>query len=270
VLNRNGLLEKEQIIADYVMVSKNLDLLEKKNSRWRRTRSTINDMLLKDNILSCKALDAYYEPLLENYDADTVFLENLISSYNPLECERSPIISSASEKLYELVPGPESAHSLAVRFIAGNDLDRASYYLHEALKGENLDSNTRAQWLYELAVVSNGQENYCQAIEHARESLKLKSDFGQAYLLLGDAIILSRKSLDSDFQKRTAYWVAADMYEAALRADPALSAEARKKLDRCITQFPDREDIFFSDISEGQAYRVEGCINDTTTVRARK
>lgn len=60
------------------------------------------------------------------------------------------------------------------------------------------------------------------------------------------------------------------MYEKASLLDPSLSEEARKKLSRCISHYPDREDIFFSDIREGQAYVVEGCINDSTTVRARK
>ena len=59
------------------------------------------------------------------------------------------------------------------------------------------------------------------------------------------------------------------MYEKAASADPALSEEALKKLDKCVAQFPKKEDIFFREIREGEAYRVEGCINDTTIVRGR-
>lgn len=269
-LYRKRLLDENLIIADYVMIVGNLDQLEKKNSRWLRTRQRIEELMFKEDLLSCKALNNYFEPLMEQNKSDTAFLQTLVSSYRPLNCEGSSLIAAASEYLYRLRPGPESAHSLAMQFIARDDLQKADFYLKEALQGANIQTNTRAQWYYELAVVSYGLGDYCQAIGYARESIKLKDRFGQAYILLGDAIISSRKSLGDDFQKRAAYWAAADKYETASLVDPSVSEEARKKLSRSVAHFPDREDIFFSDISEGQAYLVEGCINDTTTVRARK
>jgi tetratricopeptide (TPR) repeat protein len=269
VLNKKGLLDEEQLISDYVMVVGNLVQLEKTNSRWKRTRSKINERLLNEGALSCKALDGHFEQQMDQMKNDTSLLETVLSCYQPVGCERSPIITATSENLYRLTPGPESAHKLAVQFIAMNDLEKAKSYLTEALKAENVDGNTRAQWYYELAVVSNAQTDYCQAIGYAREAITLNSKLGKAYILQGDAIISSRKSLGDDFQKRTAYWVAADMYEAASLADPSLSEEVRKKLSKCLAQFPEKEDIFFSDIREGEAYPVGGCINDTTTVRSR-
>ena len=269
VLKRKGLLDEDQLIADYVMIGANLVQLEKTSSRWKRTRSKINGMLLKDDIISCKALDSYFEPLMELQKKDTAFQETVITSYSPLECESSSIIATASENLYSLVPGPESAHNLAILFITGNNLEKAALYLKEALKAENISVETRAQWYYELAVVNSGLEDHCQAIGYAREAISLKSDFGQAYILLGDSFIASRKSLGDDFQKRTAYWAAADKYEKASSVDPSLAEEAGKKLTRCLSQYPDKEEIFFSDIREGEAFLVEGCINDTTTVRSK-
>jgi hypothetical protein len=269
VLYKKGHLEQEQLIEDYVRVTGILVKLEKNNSRWRRTRTKINERLLKVGILSCKALNNYYEPLMEQQKNDTAFQETIIYAYSPLECEPSPVFTAASENLYRLAPGPESAHNLALLFIAGNDLQKADFYLKEALKGEDIADETRAQWYYELSVVNNGLEDYCQSIDYAREAIGLKSNFGQAYIGLGDAIISSRKSLGDDFRRRTAYWAAADMYETAASVDPSVSEEARKKLARCVPQYPDKEDIFFSDIREGEAYVVEGCINETTTVRAR-
>jgi len=270
VLNRKGLMEQEQIIADYVLVTANLVQLEKENSRWLRTRSGINEMLLMEDLLSCKALDSYFEPLMAQYYSDTAFLETILSSYSPLDCDRSPVVAAVSESLYLLAPDPEAAHSLAMQFIATNDLKMAATYLEEALKAEQISAETRAQWYYELAVINQAQEDHCQAIAYARESIILDGNSGKVYILLGDAIISSRKSLGNDFQKRTAYWAAADMYETAALLDASLQEEARKKLLRCVSQFPNKEDIFFRDIREGEAYLVEGCINDTTTVRSRK
>jgi tetratricopeptide (TPR) repeat protein len=270
VLHKKGLLDEDQLIADYVLVAGNLVKLEKKSSRWKRTRSRIDELLLKEDILSCKALDNFFAPFIERHRDVISFQETAISCYKPVGCERSPVYTVALENLYRIAPGPESAHNLALQFIAINDLEKADFYLKEALKGENIKEETRALWYYELAVLSNAREDYCQAIGYAREATRLNSNYGKAYILLGDAIISSRRSLGDDFQRRTAYWAAADMYEKASMLDPSLSEEAQKKLSRCTSQYPDREDIFFSDIREGQAYVVEGCINDTTTVRARE
>lgn len=270
VLSQKGLINQEQIIEDYVMINKNLVQLEKQSSRWKRISSRINQELIREEILSCKALDAYFEPLVAQNNSDSTLMETIVSSYQALECDQSEVLVAATERDYRLAPSPEAAHALAMQFISRNELETAASYLKEALDAENIPDGDRAQWSYELAVVSNGLEDYCQAIDHARKAIQIKSDFGQAYILLGDAYIASRKNLGDDFQKRTAYWIASDMYEKAASVDPEQAEEARKKLTRSLAQFPHKEDIFFSDIREGQAYVVKGCINDTTTVRSRK
>lgn len=204
-LNKKGLLDEDQLIADYVMVVGNLVRLESKSSRWRRTRSRIDELLLKEGILSCKALDNFYAPFIERHRDVISFQETAISCYKPVGCERSPIYTLALENMYRIAPGPESAHNLALQFIAMNDLEKAEHYLEEALNGENIREESRALWNYELAVVNNGLENYCEAISYAREAIRLKSNYGKAYILLGDAIISSRRSLGDDFQRRTAF-----------------------------------------------------------------
>lgn len=269
VLNKKGLMDENQIISDYVMILENLVQLEKNSSRWKRTRSRIEQQLIRENILSCKGLDAFFAPLVEENKSDLAFQEIIFSSYQGLECDRSAVLVATSENIYRLAPSAESAHGLAMQFITRNELETAAFYLKEALGSEDIPDGERAQWNYELAVVSNGLDDYCQAINYARKAIQLKADFGEAYILLGDAYIAARKGLGDDFQKRAAYWIAADMYEKAASLDPLQAEDARKKLSRSITHFPDTEDIFFRDIREGEAYLVEGCINDTTTVRSR-
>ena len=270
MLKKKGELDNNAIIEDYLMVLGNLVQLEKKSSRWKKARATIDEMVLKEGILSCEALDSYYGPRFEDSKDDLFFLETVISSYFTTGCDRSQFYAAASESLYRIKPGPESAHNVAIRFISMNDLEKAAIYLKEAVQGENIDQETRAQWYYELAVVSMALEDNCQAIVYARESIRLQNDFGKAYILLGDAFIASRASLGDDFLQRTAYWAAADKYASAASADPDLTEEVEMKLNNCTSQFPDKEDIFFRDIREGDQYIVGGCINENTTIRAKK
>jgi hypothetical protein len=89
-------------------------------------------------------------------------------------------------------------------------------------------------------------------------------------MVLGDAIIASRDNLGDDFEKRTAFWVAADKYTKAKSVDPSVAADANKKLNDYKSQYPNHEEVFFRDIKDGDSYQVKGCINEYTTVRSRK
>jgi tetratricopeptide (TPR) repeat protein len=270
MLKNEGKMDDIQVIEDYFMLSGILDQLEGKSSRWAKARATIDEMMLKEDILSCEVLNGYYEPQFEQNKEDKIFLEKVISFYTAAGCERSDIYVSASENLYRIEPGPESAHNLAIMFIAKNDFPKAIEYLHYAVIGENIDKEILAEWFYELAVLSSATKDYCEAIKNAREAILNKNDYGKAYISLGDAIIASRSNLGDDFEQRTAFWVAADMYAKAASVDPSVAAEANQKINDYAGQYPHNEDVFFRDLKDGDSYTVAGCINESTTVRSRK
>jgi len=269
-LNKADVLDDNQVIEDYLTVIGILDQLEGRSSRWEKTRATVDEIMFKENILTCEALDLHFEPRFDQSRNDQGFLENVVTLYSASGCERSDIYVAASENLYSMDPGPESAHNLAILFITRSDFPKAAGYLKEALQGEDITEDTRAEWNYELAVVSSANNEYCDAIQYAREAIRLKSDYGKAYIQLGDAFIASRDGLGDDFQQRTAFWAAADMYMKVASLDPSLEAEATQRLNDYSGQFPNQEDIFFRDLKEGDSYLVGGCINENTTVRSRK
>jgi tetratricopeptide (TPR) repeat protein len=269
-LNKEEIIDNNQVIDNYFFVIGILDQLEGRSSRWEKTRATVDEIMLNEDILTCEALDRYFEPLFEASKDDKDFLGKVIRFYNTTGCERSDMHVLASEQLYILERDPESAHNLAILFITRNDFQKAADYLLWAVMGENVDDETRAEWFYELTVVCSANQDYCDAIAYAREALRLKSDYGKAYIQLGDAFIATRDKLGDDFQQRTAYWAAADMYKKAASVDPTLEEEASQRLNNYSNQFPDQEEVFFRDMKDGDSYQVKGCINETTTVRSRK
>lgn len=267
-LYKEELIDDNQIMEDYIMLIGILDQLEEKSSRWKRTMATVDEIMRKEGVLSCEALDRYYEPHFEEYIDSDAFLKTVIKAYGKTGCEGSDYYLAALENLYKVEPGPESAHNLAILFITRKNFPKAAEYLKEAVQGDRIDRETSAQWYYELAVVSSANQDYCDAIEYAGEAIANKSDFGKAYIILGDAIIASRSMLGEDIRQRTAFWVAADKYSKAVSVDPAIQEVARQKLSDCTDQFPDREELFFLDMQDGDPYLVEGCINQNTTVRS--
>lgn len=266
-LFQEGQLEGNVVLSDYIEVSNILDQLVDRSSRLRRTRDAIQEMVQQENILTCENLNSYFGPRFEDQKEDQDFLIKLTGLYKSSGCDRSDMFVDASEQLYAIQPGPISAHNLAIVFIARSEFEKAAEYLKMAVVGEGIDNETRAEWFYELALVSSANEDYCDAIEYAREAIGLRSDYGKAYILLGDAFIASRENLGDDFEQRTAFWAAADKYAEAARVDPSVLDEASEKRAQYVPLFPDKEDVFFRDLNEGDAYRVAGCINEQTTVQ---
>jgi len=269
-LNQKGKIDDNQVIEDYFMVTEIIDKLLGKSSRWPKAKASIDDNMIKSGILTCDALNSYFEPQYEANKTDKKFLESVIRFYDASGCGKADLYVAASEEMYNIAPGPESAHQLGRLLIAKGNFPKAATYLKMAVIGENIDHETRAEWFYELAVVSTANKDYCEAIAYAREAIAYKSNYGKAYLTLGDAIIASRDNLGDDFEKRTAFWVAADKYAKAKSVDPSVAADANKRLNDYAGQYPNNEEVFFRDIKDGDSYQVKGCINEYTTVRSSK
>jgi tetratricopeptide (TPR) repeat protein len=269
ILHHAAMIDNSQALEDYFLVTGLLEQQEGRSSRWKRTRASIDEMIQKEGILTCEGLDLHFGPQFEQNSGDAHLLEKVINSYTFAGCTQSDLYVAASEKLYEIDPGPESAHNLAMLFISRNDLEKAAWYLQMAVIDENTANETRAKWFYELSIVSMANGDHCGAIGFAREAIAYRNDYGKAYIALGDAFIACRKQLGDDFQQQSAYWAAADMYQLAARVDPALAEESCQKLAICTAQYPGKEDIFFQDFQAGNNYLVGGCIQENTTVRSR-
>jgi len=269
LLHRADLIDNIQVLEDYFMVSGLVDQLEGSSTRQERTRASLDEMILKEDILSCVGLDLYFGTRFERNNEDPDLLEKMIHYYTSARCKQSDLYVAASEKLFELGPNSDLAHELAVLFIGRNDLKKAALYLNMAVVDDKLPNETRAEWFYELSIVSLAKGDYCEAISFAREAKAFKNDYGKAYMALGDAFIACRKQLGDEFQQDCAYWAAADMFQAAARVDPSLAQESSQKLDLCAANYPGKEDIFFQDLQVGKSFLVGGCIQENTTVRSR-
>ncbi len=270
LLYGEGKIREDQILDDYSRVTGTLDSLKVSSLRRRRTREAIDEIMHREQLLSCESLDRYFEPRFEQNKEDENYLKMLLGLYGNLGCEGSEVYASASENLMRLNPDPVAAHDLAVLFINRNDLQKAADYLNEALKGENVDPSTRAEWYYERGVVLMALGDHCAAIADAREAVRLNTENGKVYILLGDAYIASRGNLGEEVRMRAAFWAASDQYRQAALKDPSVAEEANEKLQEAAEQYPDEEDIFFLDLKEGDPYQVGGCINESTTIRTRK
>ncbi len=271
-LHKAGILLQNQTINDYFTASEVIDeKLDRNpnNRRFLRAKENVDDLIMDEGILTCEALNQYYDPRFEKNKNDEAFLNKMIDFYYNSGCDRSDMYVKASEQLYLIQPDHESAYKLARLLVAREEYDKASKYYLEAINGEGSNEQT-GKYYYELAQITRVEEETCKAIEYAREAAKKNPNMGDAYVLLGDLYVESRENLGDAFERRTAFWAAADKYIKAKNVDPTTADVADKRLSDYASQFPDSEECFFRTLNDGDAYHVKGCINEYTTVRSRK
>jgi len=268
-LSQEGKMEINQVFDDYFLLGSFLDQADGRGSRIKRTREKIDDLMLSKNVLNCDALDEYFKDKVEPNKEDVNFQLVLTRTYSLAVCELSDIFIQAEENLYRLRPGPESAYELGMAFVLRKEYKKALAYLEEAAEGQDINPALMGQWHYDLARVQLELQDYCAAITTAREALQLNTNLAKAYILLGDAFIGARRNLGDDFQQRTAYWAAADMYQKAASSDPSLTGDMEEQLKAIRSQYPSKEEIFFRDLNTGDSFRVGGCINAGATIRSR-
>lgn len=271
-LSTSGVHDNSVAIEDYFAATQLIDNKLSRNpndKRWGRAKKTVDDFVIKQGILDCESLNAYFSPIFDANSNDAVFLNKVTDFYQATGCDRADLYVLALERLYDIDPSPSSASKVAGLFFAKQKYDEAIKYYTEAANGDS-DNVTKAGYYYRLGLVTRILKDYCRSIDHIKEAIKLNPNFGEAYLLLGDNYIDSRTNLDDQLGGKTAYWAAVDKYKKAKEVDSEHTAAANKKISDYSGFFPVSEDCFFLNLEEGKSYLVKGCINEYTVIKYRK
>ena len=144
-LHKAGILDQDQTINDYFTPVRSLIrnwISNPNNRRFLRAKENVDDFMLDEGILTCEALNQYYEPRFEENKDDEAFLNKMIDFYYNSGCDRSDMYVKASEQLYLIQPDHESAYKLARLLVAREEYDKASQYYLEAINGEGSNEQT--------------------------------------------------------------------------------------------------------------------------------
>jgi tetratricopeptide (TPR) repeat protein len=147
--------------------------------------------------------------------------------------------------------------------------EKSKEYFLEAIEAQE-DDEKKSNYLYSLAGLEQQYlKNPIQAVKYASQASELNPDWGDPLILMGIAYIAGNSSLGDEFQRRTAYWVAVDMFQKAKNVDPSVADKATNLIREYRQYFPTKEDLFFHSIAEGDRYTVGGWINRTTQARPK-
>lgn len=269
-----GSAEKSLIVETYDQISNiidhNLEKYKDSNSRyynsWKTVQGNIENSF--EPWANCKNLITIYQKKFNENPEEEELLVKITSILDKKNCTDSELYFNVKTNLYKVDSTGDHAMDLARMHIEKKNYKKAADYLKEATQLYDSDVN-KADAYTLLAKVDMFLKKYPTAREHAYKALELIPKDGSLYIMIGDMYAASAKQCgDNDLTSRVAYWAAVDKYQKAKNIDSTVSEEANNKIREYSRYFPKKETIFFHDLNEGQKYKVECWINETTTVRA--
>lgn len=274
VLYKNDLISEDEVIDNYIKISGYMEEKLKSSKSSDKTElamENVEKIFTACGAADCDALVNIFEPKFNADRTNAEQLENISLILEKNNCTDSELYLNVLVELFSIEPSADLAKNIAPLYHNTGEYDESISYFKKAIELET-DIETKAKLYVILAQINlDNMKNYSLARNYAYEAIKLNDNFGEPYILIGDAYIKSSENNGgSDFEKRTVYWAAVDKYQKAMMADPGVSEKANKLINRYSDHFPLKEETFFHGYVDGQEYTIGGWINEKTVVRTRQ
>ena len=268
ILMQNGKLESGQTIEDYLLVSDLLDqkIAERPTKKIKDLKAAIDENFIKEGPNQCDELISYFEPQLEKKKEDAEFLNTLTTLLRERDCAESELFYNASKLLHPLEPTAESALNLAILSYTKDEYNLSIDYYEQALTMES-DEDKKADYLFGIAACHDGLGDKIKAREFARKASALRPDWGEPFILIGQLYANSKDNCNTIKLPNSVYWAAVDQFNKAKTADPAVLEKANSLILTYSRYFPNKENAFFENVTEGDTFVVGCWINETTKAR---
>jgi len=272
-LFKMGAIQKEVVANNYDKCNSLLNEMATKTTEQNRIKDInqikdyIETLFSTSGAADCETLVRVFTPQFEEKNSDIDFIKSMLRRLRQTRCDNSDLVEKATIRLYELDPSAEAAFNMARGYLKKDNIEMARKYYEQAINQET-DKKLLAQYYYERALLLLGKANdYSGARENARKALSNDPDLCDANMLIGDIYIAASRSFDAKgIQKSAIFWVAVDYYNKARKGEDC-AIEAGNKANEYRRFFPNKEEAFMEGLQSGQSYKVEGWVNETTTVR---
>jgi len=272
-LYRYDKLPGDKIVEIYLNLTEIIEkaLEEDPNDQYMvQVRDIVEQNFTQSGVPDCPTLVEIFAPKFEKSPEDLDLLKKITSLLDENKCTDEALFEKASENLYKIEPSPSAAYNLAKLFIKKDNPDKAETYFEEALASET-DTEKLGIYNFELAALKSKAGGKQEARKYALAAIENKPNWGDPYILIGNLYAGSSNTCgENDFEKKTVFWSAIDMYAKAKQVDPSVESTANDLISRYSRYFPNNEEAFFYGLSSGDPYTVGCWINERTTVRTIK
>lgn len=270
-LYKDGKITADEMVSDFALSSDIVDQ-QTKNATGKdketliKVQQNVELIFINSGAATCETLVPLLTDKFEKAPKDLDNLKKTVGLLRKFDCEESDVYEKSAVNLYDLEPSANSAYGISRVFLKKENWEKAVFYYEEAIKLEE-DSLTKARYHKELAeVLLAADMSPIKAVQNARDALKYNPKDGSPYLTIGRAYANANIG-ENKFEKSTKFWAAVDMFYKAKAVDPETAGAATKLINTYSQYFPNKEEAFFYNVTEGQTYTVPGWINHTTKVR---
>jgi len=142
--------------------------------------------------------------------------------------------------------------------------------LFENFVNKTDDVEKKAKYTLLIAKIYYGDlKKFSKARKYALNAAKLKSNWGEPYLLIGKLYASSGPLCGpgTGWDSQVVTWAAIDKFEYAKKIDSSAATEANKWITRYKQYMPTKEDVFFRRLKVGDSFTVPCWIQEKTTIR---
>ena len=266
-LKQSGTKTKADVLEAYALVSGIIDFNITNKSKAAEDFIKYSEIIeeLFTPYANCDDLIGLFSQKFDPTTDDVNWLKKVTKLLSDKKCTDSDLFFKASSRLYELEPTASSADKMSKMSIAKGKTSDAIKFAKESINLEE-DVDTKAKYYLALADAYRSSGSYSLARTAVYSALELKSEWGEAYINLGNIYVAGAKGCGSDFENQTVYWIAVDAFKQAL-SDPETKDRASKSINTYSKYFPTKETCFFNGITANSKHTVGCWINKTTTAR---
>lgn len=264
-----GEAEASQVIEDYMMVSTIIDemiAIKPNDNRLKDLKATLDANFVNEGPGECETLIGYFTEEHKTKKDDVEFLKMLTGLLRERECTNSELFFIAAKDLHSLEPSAESALNIAMLARNKDKHSEAVQYYRQAIELEEVEDK-KADYYLGLALSYQKLGQKSNARDAAQKAAAAREGFGQPYILIGQLYADSKDDCSSITLPSAVFWVAVDLFKKAKSVDASVEETANKLISTYSNYYPNKEDAFFLEVTEGKTYKVGCWINVSTVAR---
>lgn len=239
---------------------------------------------VEGELFDCVFFKKKFEPMFraapDDYEAMKYYYNKMIQQGCP---ETDPLVAEIKTS-FETIVARINAEKLAVFYTENPGAHAKALYdegkytqaldkYEEAIqkeesKGAQADNEALASYYFSMAsIVGRKLDRYSAAREHALKAARLRPNWGQPYLLIGDLYAETSSSCGGEaWDHHIAVLAAIEKYAYARSVDSAVADEANEKIARYSRFKPQSEEAFMRGVQEGASVKVNCWIGETVRV----
>ncbi len=261
-----GVYTKATDILDYQLTSKSD---EDDESTITEVKADVEKMFAASGAANCEVIQKIFSSQFAANKTNTEWLKRVSSLLDKGNCEND-LVYSVSVSLFELEPSATAAKQIAIMCLKNKETDKAMDYYKKAIELETSAEN-KGTLYYQLGLIYMSQDSYGPARSQFQKAIELRPGFGLPYLQIGRVYAASANRCGSNaFEQKVAFWAAIDKFVKAKTVDPTIADGANEQINIYSVYYPNKEEIFFQGLKEGDSYTIGCWMNETTTVRAKR